>query len=209
MQFKHFRTWRNAILGTLLVLAGLGTALVSVLARRGEDARLTSIAAIVSLVIVLLIIVLVLPPLARSARTEISRLDFPFEVTTGGVIFVGILIVVGFAAWNTGNNLFFLVLSLLVSTIFVAWTSARMTLRDLVVSARFPDHIFAGEPAPVIVTLKNVKRLLPSVSTLVEARGPAEIYDKRRKKKRRRFQKRTLAYFTYVPHKAAAEQRVE
>ncbi|HMF58100.1 MAG TPA: hypothetical protein VK619_17280, partial [Pyrinomonadaceae bacterium] len=142
------RKWRNAIMGTLLVLAGLLTALVTVYASRVDDARLAGAAAIASLVIVLLIIILVLPPLARSARAEITRLDLPLEVTKGGIVFLGILFLVAFAAWNTGNNLLFLIFSLLTSTLFVSWVAARSSLRDLTVSARFPDHIFAGEAAP-------------------------------------------------------------
>lgn len=208
---KRRPQWRNAILGTLLVLAGLGTALLTVFARQQQEARLATIAAIASLVIVALILLLVVPPLARSARSEVSRLDLPLELTTGGVIFLGIFVIVAFAAWNTGNNLLFLVFSLLASTFFVAWMAARVTLRDLVVSARFPDHIFAGEPAPVIVTLRNTKRFLPSFSILIEARGPIEppANARRKRRPRLRFVKRTLAYFMYVPHRAAAEQRVE
>src|SRR5262249_32009675 len=106
--------------------------------------------------------------------------------------------------WNTGNNLLFLVLSLLISTLFVGWITARSSLRDLTVSARFPDHIFAGEPAPVIVTLRNTKSVLPSFSILVEARGPNAG-----EKERKKYQTRALAYFSYVPHHAAAEQRVD
>jgi uncharacterized protein (DUF58 family) len=208
-----FRKWRNAILSTLLVLLGLGMTGVILIARREGDMRLANIAAVVSLVIVLLIVILVVPPLARSARAEVSRFDLPLQVTKGGVIFLGILGVVAFAAWNTGNNLLFLLFSLLVSTLFVSWAAARASLRDLIVSARFPDHIYAGEPAPVIVTLRNRKRFWPSFSVLVEARGPLQsITDEKRKKKRRgrkRFGKRTLAYFMYVPHRAAAEQHVE
>jgi len=205
---SSFSKWRNAILGTLLVLSGLGTALVTVLARRTNDSSLAMAAAILSLIIAGLMIIFLVPPLARSARLEIARLDIPFEVTTGGGIFLVIVVVVGFAAWNTGNNLLFLILSVLASTLFVGWMAARATLRDLVVSARFPDHIFAGEPAPVIVTLRNLKRVLPSFSTLVEARGPIDDREGNGKKRRLRFRKRTLSYFTYVPHRAAAEQRV-
>jgi uncharacterized protein (DUF58 family) len=205
-----FRKWRNAILSTLLVLLGVGMTLVILLARSAGEVGLANVASVISLVIVLLIIVLVVPPLARSARSEVSRIDLPLKVTKGGFIFLGILAVVAFAAWNTGNNLLFLVFSLLASTLFVSWAAARASLRELVVSARFPDHIYAGEPAPVIVTLRNRKRFLPSFSVLVEARGPlrdAAVVAKKRK--RLRFGKRTLAYFMYVPHRAAAEQRVE
>jgi uncharacterized protein (DUF58 family) len=78
------------------------------------------------------------------------------------------------------------------------------------VSARFPDHIFAGEAAPVIVTLRNAKLALPSFSILIEARGPtASESGKQASRHRPRFTKRPLAYFTYIPRRAAAEQRVE
>jgi uncharacterized protein (DUF58 family) len=192
----------------LLVLAGLAAALVTVLARRANDSTLAGIAAILSLLIALLLTIFIVPPLARSARVEVASLDFPFEPTSGGGVFVVIIIVVGFAAWNTGNNLLFLVFSLLCSTLFVGWIAARTSLRDLTVSARFPDHIFAAEPAPVIVTLRNTKRLLPSFSVFVEARGPSSETE-REPQSRRRYAKRLLAYFSYVPHHASAEQRVE
>src|SRR5215204_3720653 len=172
------RRWRNTILGTLVVLSGVGAAALTVL--------------------------------ARSARAEAARLDLSFQVTGGGVVFVCVYTVVAFAAWNTGNNLLFLIFSVLSSTLFVALTAGRASLRDLVVTARFPDHIFAGDPAPVIVTVNNTKRLVPSLSVLVEARERAEPQGKRRGLFRRaRERKRALAYFMYLPHRAKVEQRVE
>ena len=201
--------WRTAILGVMLVTAGLVAALVTVLARQNNDSTLAGAAALFSLIIAGLLAIFVVPPLARSARSEVKNLDLPWEVTTGGAIFVVILMVVAFAAWNTGNNLLFLVMSLLVSTLFVGAITARSSLRDLVVSARFPDHIFAGESAPVIVTLRNTKRLLPSFSVIVEARGPTLSAKTSNQRRKQRFHKRVLAYFVYIPHRAAAEQRVE
>lgn len=201
-------SFTRVILGTLLVLAGIAAAIITVLARRSDNVALAGIAAIVSLVIALLLTIFIVPPLARSARVEVANLDFPFEPTSGGGVFLVIIIVVGFAAWNTGNNLLFLVFSLLCSTLFVGWVAARTSLRDLTVSARFPDHIFAAEPAPVIVTVRNTKRLLPSFSIFVEARGPSSEPPER-PNARRRYVKRLLAYFSYVPHHASAEQRVE
>jgi uncharacterized protein (DUF58 family) len=200
-------SWSRAILGTLLVLAGLATAIVTLMARRLGTPELASIGAVASLVFVLLIMILVVPPLARSAFAEVSGRGLPVEVTTGGVIFAVILIIVAFAAWNTGNNLLFMVFSIMISTIFVSWAAARATLRDLTVSARFPDHIFAGEPAEVILTVRNGKRVLPSFSILVEMRGsfdrPAE------RKRRSRLRKIALGYFIYLPHRGAGEQSIE
>ena len=59
---------------------------------------------ITSLVFVALITIFVVPPLLRSARTEVGRLEPPFQVTTGGLIYRH-LSLVAFAAYNTGNNL--------------------------------------------------------------------------------------------------------
>ena len=204
---SSFSRWRNAILGTLLVIGGLSAAAVTLLARQSDNYALAAVAAVMSLVSAVLMLLFVVPPLARSARLEVKRFDFPIEVTSGGGIFIIILVVVGFAAWNTGNNLLFMVFSLLCSSLFVGGVAARASLRDLIVSARFPDHIFAGEAAPVIVTLRNAKRVFPSFSILVEARGPAKAENTSRR--RQRFKKRALAYFAYIPRHAAAEQRVE
>src|SRR5215207_10869245 len=205
---SRFRRWRNTILGTLVVLSGVGAAALTVLARRSGDWELTRMGAVASILLAVLIVIFVVPPLARSARAEAARLDLSFQVTGGGVIFVCIYTVVAFAAWNTGNNLLFLVFSVLSSTLFVALTAGRVSLRDLVVTARFPDHIFAGDPAPVIVTVNNTKRLLPSLSVVVEARERAEPQG-RGLFRRARERKRALAYFMYLPHRAKVEQRVE
>jgi uncharacterized protein (DUF58 family) len=207
---SSFNRWRNAILGTLLVLAGLGAALVTTIARQTDNYALAAAAAILSLISAALMLIFIVPPLARSARLEAGRFDLPIEITGGGAIFLLIVFVVGFAAFNTGNNLLYLVFALLCSTLFVGGVAARASLRDLIVSARFPDHIFAGEAAPVIVTLRNAKRMLPSFSIFVEARGPKDRTGTvKRRLKRKHFAKRALAYFIYVPHHAAAEQRVD
>lgn len=201
------RQWRNTIVSLLLLMAGLGTTVVTVLARRAEDVLLVNIAAVASLVIVALIIVLVVPSLARSASAELAGFDLPLHLTRGGALFVAMTAVVAFAAWNTGNNLLFVILSVLLSTLFVAWAAARASLRDLVVTARFPDHIFAGEAAPAIIVLRNRKRLLPSFSIRIDARIAAP--QKAGGRRRTRFALRPLAYFVYVAHRSAAEQRVE
>jgi uncharacterized protein (DUF58 family) len=194
------------------VLCGVAAAALTLVARRSGDWELVRVGAVASLALVVLIVLFVVPPLVRSARTEAAQLDLPVQFTTGGAVFICLFVVVAFAAWNTGNNLLFLVFAALFSTLFVAWMAARVSLRDLSVSARFPDHIFAGEAAPVIVTVHNPKRALPSFSILVEARSRADNSAPGRglaRFQRERIERRTLAYFMYVPHRARVEQRVE
>ena len=88
----------RVILGSLLVLAGLFAAIVTVVARRESENGLAGIAAVLSLLIAVLLTIFIVPPLARSARLEIASWDAPFEPTSGGGVFIVIIIVVGFAA---------------------------------------------------------------------------------------------------------------
>jgi uncharacterized protein (DUF58 family) len=202
------KAFRNTLLGALLVLAGIAAALITLLASHLKNPELAGYASAAALLIVALILIFVVPPLMRSARLELLRLDLPLQVTKGGQIFLVVLLIVAFAAWNTGNNLLFLILSLLSSTLFVAWAAARAGLRDLVVSARFPDHIFASDPVPVLVIVKNRKRFWSTFSLLVEARNQ-ETYEGRKGKHQIRYKKQTLAYFMYVPNRTTIEQQVE
>jgi uncharacterized protein (DUF58 family) len=212
---KFWHSWWRALLGTLVVAGGAATAAVTWWARQTSDWETARWGALVSLGFVALITIFVVPPLLRSARLEVARFDPAFQVTAGGVILIGIFLIVAFAAYNTGNNLLFLIFSVLASTLFVAWAAGRASLRDLVVSARFPDHIFAGEAAPVVVSLHNTKRALPSFSILVAARCREETTVEpptsrlRRRRARARFFKRPLAYFLHVPWRTRGQQRVE
>src|SRR5215510_14032938 len=89
---SSLRRWWRPILGTLLVLASLATAVLTLMARRLSLPELTSAGAVASLIFVLLIMVLVVPPLTRSAFAEVGSSGFPIEVIKGGVIFIVILI---------------------------------------------------------------------------------------------------------------------
>src|SRR5207237_10677989 len=107
-----------------------------------------------------------------------------------------------------------LIFVMLATTLVLSWAPARASFRHLVVSPRSPDHIFAGEPAPVVVSLHNTKRVVPSFSILVEARcRTEELTDgstrRRWRRPRARFFKRPLAYFLHVPHRTRGQPRIE
>src|SRR4028118_1281522 len=124
-QLFSLRDIRNSVLGLAVVFGGLALAFVTVYAHQTGDNRLAGIAAGASLVFVLLILVFVVPPLARSASQEASQMNLPFEFTVGGAVILGLIVIVGFAAWNTGNNLLFLVLSFLAASLVAGSIIAR------------------------------------------------------------------------------------
>lgn len=170
-QLFTLRDLRNAALGVVVIFGGLGLAGLTLYAHQTGQTRLAGIAAAISLVFVLLILIFVVPPLARNAGREASQMNLPFEFTTGGAIMLVLILIVGFSAWNTGNNLLFLVLSFLLAAMAVGFFAGSISLKKLDVTMRFPETIFAGEPIPILVSLKNRKRLFPAFSTVVEVRG--------------------------------------
>src|SRR6478672_2472373 len=140
-QLFSFRDIRNGIFGTIVVVGGIGLAIMTLWASQ-TDPRLAGILAGVSLVFVLLILIFIVPPLARNAGREASQMNLPFEVTGGGAIMIGLLVIVGFSAWNTGNNLLFLVLSVFTAAMIVGFIPGNISLEKLDVKMRFPETIF-------------------------------------------------------------------
>src|SRR5215213_7456107 len=165
------RDLRNAVVGTVVVCGGLLLAGLTFYAHSIGEARLAGIAAIASLIFVLLILIFVVPPLARNASREASQMNLPFEFTAGGAVVFGLAAIVGFSAWNTGNNLLFLILSFIFAAIVVSFFAGGYTLKKLDVKMRFPETIFAGEETHIFVSLTNRKLLLPSYSVVAEVRG--------------------------------------
>ena len=221
-QLFSFRDLRNAILGLSVVFGGVGLAFITIWAQRTGNLDLAQFAAAASLVFVLLILVFIVPPLARSASTEASQMNLPFEFTVGGAMILGLIVIVGFSAWNTGNNLLFLVLSFLGSSLIVGFFVGNVCLKKLDVKMRFPETIFAGEATPIIVSLNNRKRIFPTFSVVTEVRGTnrekSVLFDEIKKilpekwaekMTRPPIIKHTLDYFINVPRKDTAENKTE
>ncbi len=221
-QLFSFRDLRNWLVGNLVVFSGLGLAAFTVWINHTGNARLAGIAAAASLAFVLLILIFVVPPLARSASTEASQMNLPFEFTLTGGVFLGLLVIVAFAAWNTGNNLLFLVLSFLSSAFVVGFFIGNLCLKKLDVKMRFPETIYADEETPIMVSLHNRKRVFPTFSITAEVRGtlrenslfaeelknilPAKLAERIT---RPPILKHTLDYFAYIPRRGATENKAE
>jgi uncharacterized protein (DUF58 family) len=78
----------------------------------------------------------------------------------------------GVAAINTGNNLLYLLVSLLLALIIVSGILSEQSLRWLDLIALDPEEIYAGRPALFGLTLANRKRWLTSYSITIEVLSP-------------------------------------
>jgi uncharacterized protein (DUF58 family) len=97
----------------------------------------------------------------------------------------------GVAAINTGNNLLYLLVSLLLALIIVSGMLSEQSMRGLELIAVDPDEIFAGRPALFGMTIANGKRWLTSHSITIEVLSPT-----------------STTRFIYVPRLEAGAQRL-
>jgi len=86
-----------------------------------------------------------------------ARLDPPrtLSFTRTGGFFVLVTLGVGVAAINTGNNLLFLLLGMMLSVIVASGILSEAVLRRLEVRRELPDRLFGGRPALGALQLHN------------------------------------------------------
>jgi uncharacterized protein (DUF58 family) len=90
--------------------------------------------------------------------------------TRAGWAFCALTLGLGFAAFNTGNNLMYLVLALMLAFLVLSGVLSESALRGIVVQRRLPREIFAGQPALVTLEIGNVQRRVPAFALVVDDR---------------------------------------
>ncbi len=126
------------------------------------------------------------PPLRRAGpSTRLSRALRWFrpprklKLTREGKYFIGITFGVGFAAINTGNNLLYLLLGMLLSLIVVSGVMSELSLRHLTVVRRLPPRAQVSRPHLVEIEVYNHKQRVPSYAIEIEDLRAGQPADKR------------------------------
>lgn len=152
----------------LLALVGLvlafGAALFSTASRESGNLWATLILASAALLLATIVGLTTVPYLARRVATARIRDAFDYEVTRVGIIYVLIVLFIGIAALNTGNNLLYIVVAAMLAAILVSGFASAIVLRDLELDVRLPEHVFAGRPMLARILVRNPRRWLPSFS---------------------------------------------
>lgn len=122
-----------------------------------------------------------------SSRHHHQRIRFRrLKFTREGKYFVALCLGIGFAAINTGNNLLFLILGMMLSLIIGSGILSEIALFRLQVERHLPSRIFTNQPFLMGIVLSNTKRRLSSFSIQVE-----DVIDRQRTTKRCYFLKLT------------------
>ena len=86
------------------------------------------------------------------------------RLTSEGTRFLLFTLGIGLAAINTGNNLFYLLLAMMLSLIVISGLLSEHCLRRLEFRRHVPDLIMANEPTTLTLSVANRNRHLPSFS---------------------------------------------
>jgi len=97
------------------------------------------------------------------------------KITKAGWIYIGLTVLLGVAAVNTGNNLVYLVVSAMLSFMVISSFLARRNLSGLDLEVELPEEVFAGVEFPLKVKLKNGKKLLPSFLLVFSFEGKRQV----------------------------------
>ena len=172
---------REAWIRFFLALIGLamafGAALLSTVTRQQGNLWATAVLASAALLLAAWVGATTVPYLARRVSVLHVRDALDFDVTREGLLYVGMVIVIGVAALNTGNNLLFIVLSAMLAAIFVSGITSTALLRSVQLDIALPEYVFANTEAFARLILKNTRRILPVFSVSV-----TPVKDKRRRR---------------------------
>lgn len=86
------------------------------------------------------------------------------RITSEGLQFLIFALAIGIAAINTGNNLFYLLLAMMLSLILVSGVAAEYCLRRLEFRRHVPDLLFLNTSVTTVLAVKNRKSRLTSFS---------------------------------------------
>ena len=109
------------------------------------------------------------PPLKERLRRWL-RPPRKLRPTRAGWIFCVLSFGVGFAALNTGNNLLYLVLSLMLAFLVLSGVMSESALRGIRVRRRLPRDLFAQASTAVGLEISNEQPKVPAFAVVVEDR---------------------------------------
>jgi uncharacterized protein (DUF58 family) len=114
-------------------------------------------------------------------RARLARWFRPPRIlrpTRAGWLFFAITMGVGFAAFNTGNNLMYLVLSLMLGFLVLSGVLSESSLRGIRVRRRLPREIYASCENTVVLEITNEQQRVSAFAVVVvDRRGAAHSGD--------------------------------
>lgn len=158
----------GAWLRFFLAIAGLAlaflAAIFSTASRDAGNVTATVILASLALLLATAVGLGTVPYLARRVEARRVRDALDFEVTRTGALYALVVLIIGIAALNTGNNLLYVIVAAMLAAIAVSGIASAVCLRRLELNLKVPEHIFACVDVPATISVHNPRRWTPSLS---------------------------------------------
>jgi len=167
LQSARAEVWIKFLLALLGLGLAFGAALLSTVSGEAGNVWASVALASVALLMAAFVGLVTVPYLARRVALERLRQTFHYEVTKVGVVYVLVTLVIAIAALNTGNNLLYIVVAVMLAAILVSGIASALVLRELELDIRLPEHVYAGRPVVGRIVLHNPRRRLPAFSIRV------------------------------------------
>ncbi|MEK7408628.1 MAG: DUF58 domain-containing protein [Acidobacteriota bacterium] len=97
------------------------------------------------------------------------------RATASGLLFALALLLVGFAAVVSANNLLFLILAAMLATLMISGFISRLSLAGLELDVALPEHITARRKVAARLRVRNLKRWVPSFSLHLTGLDPGAL----------------------------------
>ena len=167
LHFDIPEVWVRFLLAIVGLVLAFAAALFSTVSRESGNLWATVVLASAALLLAVIVGLTTVPYLARRVAGAGIRDAFDYDVTKVGIAYVVIVLVIGIAALNTGNNLLYIVVAAMLAAIMVSGFASALVLRNLELDVRLPEHVFAGRATLGRIALRNPRRWLPSFSVNV------------------------------------------
>src|SRR5689334_6097377 len=184
--------WLRFFAGLAGLLVAFAAAVFSTITREAGNLWATALLASLALLLAGTVALTTIPYLARRVVLHRVREIFDYDVTREGMAYLGLVLVVGIAALNTGNNLLFIVVSAMLAAVVVSGFASAAVLRGLELDISLPEHVFAGETVLARIGLRNTRRFLAAFSVSVVPPRAAQ-------RKHLHWERSTFAFPSKVP----------
>jgi len=156
--------WFRFLLATVGLTVAFGAAIFSSAARDAGNVIATVVLASLALLLTAAVALGIVPYLVRRVSAGPLRDALDFEVTRAGMFYALIVLLIGIAALNTGNNLLYMIVAAMLAAIVVSGVASSICLRGLELELKVPENIFAGTDVLATVCVHNPRRWVPSLS---------------------------------------------
>jgi len=163
-QAENAGAWLRFVLAAIGLALAFAAAIFSTAARDAGNVPATVALSSLALLIAAGVGIGTVPYLARRLAAKRVRDALDFEVTRAGALYVVVVLVIGVAALNTGNNLLYIVVAAMLAAIAVSGIASAFCLHGLELDLKVPDHIFAKTDVTGTLGVSNPSRWVPSLS---------------------------------------------